>query len=402
MSDLLLTGIRRLVTNDRRRGGLLGLVHDAAVAVEDGRIAWVGAQGDLPDRHRDGRLIDCEARAVLPGFVDPHTHLVFAGDRAEEFAERLAGRSYRAGGIMASVTATRAADRERLTAQAERRCRRLLATGTTTAEVKSGYGLDVATERRMLQVVADLDAALPIDLVPTWLGAHAVPPDRDRGDFLDEMIDQSLPACAPLARWADVFCDEGAFTVAEARRVLEAARAAGLGLRLHADELAHSGGARLAASLGCASADHLAHADPDDAAALATADVVGVLLPATTFCLGTHHYAPGPTLWEAGVTVALGTDLNPGTAYVESMPFVIALACVEMGLSPAQAVWAATRGGALALELPDRGRLVPGAVADLMVLDAPSHLHLAYRPASDLVTVVIKRGEVVVGGPPIG
>lgn len=398
MSDLLLTGIGQLVTNDGRRGDLLGLVGDAAVAVEGGRIAWVGPEADLPGRHRDSGPLDCDGRAVLPGFVDPHTHLVFAGDRAGEFADRLAGRSYRAGGIMASVAATRAADRQSLTVQAERRCRRLLATGTTTAEVKSGYGLDVATERRMLEVVADLDAALPIDLVPTWLGAHTVPPDRDRGDFLREMIEESLPACAPLARWADVFCDQGAFTVAEAGWVLEAARAAGLGLRLHADELAHSGGARLAASLGCASADHLAHVDRDDAAALAAAGVVAVLLPATTFCLGTHHYAPGPMLWDAGVTVALGTDLNPGTSYVESMPFVIALGCLEVGLSPEQAVWAATRGGAAALELTDRGRLVPGAVADLVVLDAPDYLHLAYRPASDLVAVVVKRGEMVVGG----
>jgi imidazolonepropionase len=274
---------------------------------------------------------------------------------------------------------------------------RILANGTTTVEVKSGYGLDVDTERRSLQVAATLGEQHPIDVVPTWLGAHLVPTDTDRQTFLHEVIPASLAACRDLAVYADVFCDEGAFTVEESREVLQAARTAGLRLRIHADELAHSGGARLAAELGCASADHLAHVDDADAAALAAAGTVAVLLPATTFSLRTHHYAPGPMLWDAGVTVALGTDCNPGTSYTESMSFVIAVACLEMGLTPEQAIWAATRGGALALELSDRGRLVPGAVADLAVLDADGYQHIPYRPGTNLVRIVVKQGVPLEG-----
>lgn len=399
-------GIGELVTNAGPDEGpadeRLAIVTDGAVAVAGDRIAWAGREADLPARFRDaGEVLDAAGRAVLPGFVDAHTHLVFAGDRADEFAARLAGQRYEdvlagGGGINATVRATRAADRDELLAGARARLERMHAAGTTTAEVKSGYGLDVATERRMLEVVHALDASTPVALVPTWLGAHAVPPefDGDREGFLDLLVEESLPACAPLARYADVFCDEGAFSPEEARRVLLAARDAGLGLRLHADELAHSGGARLAAELGAVSADHLAHADRDDAAALAAAGAAAVLLPATTFCLRTHHYAPARLLWDAGVTVALGTDCNPGTSYVESMPFVVALAVVEMGLGPAEATWAATRGGALALELADRGRIASGARADLMVLDAPSHTHLAYRPAAPLVEATIVGGRL--------
>ena len=398
--DLLLTGIGELVTNDERFDGLLGIVEDAAVAVVDGAVVWAGPEPELPHEHRNLRDLDVGGAAVLPGFVDPHTHLIFAGDRADEFAARLGGQTYQevlaaGGGINATVARTRDASFDDLLASATARADRLLAHGTTTVEVKSGYGLDVDTERRSLQVAAALGERHPIDVVPTWLGAHLVPTDVDRASFLHEVIPASLAACKDLARYADVFCDDGAFTVEESAGVLEAARDAGLGLRIHADELAHSGGARLAAQLGCASADHLAHVDEADAAALAAAGTVAVLLPATTFSLRTHNYAPAPMLWNAGVTVALGTDCNPGTSYTESMSFVIAVACLEMGLTPAQAVWAATRGGALALELPDRGRIVPGAVGDLVVLDADSHQHIPYRPGTNLVRTVVKRGVVV-------
>lgn len=399
--DLLLTGIGELVTNGAEAAGGLGLVRDAAVAVRDGRVAWAGPAADLPAAQRDLDPFDVQGRAVVPGFVDAHTHLVFAGDRADEFARRLRGESYEeilasGGGIHSTVAATRAASFDDLLAEAARRAMRLLRQGTTTVEVKSGYGLDVETEVRILEVARAVGERTPIDVVPTYLGAHVVARDADREDYLDLVTGEMLEACAPLARYCDVFCDRGAFTVEEARRVLLAGREGGLRPRLHAEQLAHTGAARLAAELGAASADHLDHATPEDAVALREAGVVAVLLPAASFSLRAPP-APARMLWDAGVTVALATDCNPGTSYVESMPFVIALACLEMGLTPEEALWAATRGGALALEEPDKGRVVEGAVADLAVLDAPSYRHLPYRPGSDLVWAVVKDGTVVVG-----
>ena len=398
--DLLLTGIGELVTNSAEAPGGLGLVRDAAVAVRDGRVAWVGPAADLPAAHRGLDPFDVAGRAVVPGFVDAHTHLVFAGDRADEFARRLAGEDYEAilasgGGIHSTVTATRAASFDELVAAGRERAMRLLRQGTTTVEVKSGYGLDTDTEVRMLEAARAVGERTPIDVVLTYLGAHVVPRDIDRGDYLDLVTGEMLDACVPLARYCDVFCDRGAFTVEEARRVLLAGLEGGLRPRLHAEQLAHTGAARLAAEMGAASADHLDHATPEDAVALREAGVVAVLLPAASFALR-NPQAPARMLWDAGVTVALATDCNPGTSYVESMPFVIALACLEMGLTPEEALWAATRGGALALEEPDKGRVVEGAVADLAVLDAPSYRHLPYRPGSDLVWAVVKDGTVVV------
>lgn len=411
MTGLLLTGIGELVTNDPPGGPggspapdakhLLGVIHDASVAIEDGRIVWAGPSDELPGTHRRLPGLDIDGRAVLPGFVDAHTHLVFGGDRAGEFAERLTGRPYAdvlasEGGIRATVQATRAASDDNLVNAATDRVTRMFHSGTTTVEVKSGYGLDVETERRQLEVAIALDAALPVDVVPTFLGAHHLPGEftDDRDGFIEVVVEEMLPACAPLARYCDVFCDDGAFTVEEARRILVAGRTHGLEPRVHANELAASGGALLAAEVGAASADHLVHVDDADVAALADAGVVAVLLPTTSFCLR-GNYAPGPELWEAGVTIALATDCNPGTSYTESMPFVIAVACVEMGLTPEQAVWAATRGGAVALEEPGKGVVAPGAVADLVLLDAPSYLHLPYRPGTNLVAGVVKDGEVV-------
>jgi imidazolonepropionase len=401
--DLLVRGIGELVTNAPDAPDLVGAVTDAAVLVRGGVVVHVGPARDLPDV-ADVPELDVGGAAVLPGFVDPHTHLVFAGDRADEFARRLRGERYEevlasGGGINATVRATRAATAAELAEGLRERVRRMLGYGTTTIEVKSGYGLDVATERRCLEVVRAVGAEEPVDLVPTWLGAHLVPPEYadDRTAFLADVLPASLAACRDLAVWADVFCDEGAFTVEESRAVLTRARDAGLKLRIHADELAHSGGARLAAELGCRSADHLAHVDEGDARALAVAGTVATILPATTFSLRTHHYAPAAMLWDVGVTVALATDCNPGTSYTESMSFVVALACLEAGFTPEQAVWAATRGGALALDLDDRGHLVPGAVGDLIVLDAESYRHVPYRPGTNLVTTVVKRGAVVAG-----
>jgi imidazolonepropionase len=391
---LLLTGIGELVTHDPD----VGTVADGALALEGGIVAWAGVSRDLPSGWREAPSLDVEGRAVLPGFVDAHTHLVFAGDRSDEFARRMAGESYGAiaaagGGILSTVAATRASAPDALVEATRRRMRRMLEAGTTTIEVKSGYGLDTVTERRSLEVAAAAAATLPVTLRRTFLGAHAVPVEfrTDPGGYVDLVVEEMLPACAPHADYCDVFVEEGAFGVEAARRVLAAGRAHGLGLRVHAEQLSHLGGAALAAEMGAISADHLDHVSPDDAAALAAAGTVATLVPGASFQLRGPQ-APGPMLWEAGVTVALATDCNPGTSYIESMPFVVALGVTQMGLTVEQAVWAATRGGALSLGLEDRGRLAPGDRADVIVLDAPSVAHLAYRPATALVSTVITGG----------
>lgn len=401
MADLLVTGIGELVTNAPEAPEPLGLVADAAIVIRDGRVAWIGRERGLPDEHRDLETMDVEGRAVLPGFVDAHTHLVFAGDRSDEFVDRLHGEQYEAtpasGGIRATVRATRAASTDDLVSASAPRLQRMLENGTTTVEIKSGYGLDAATEKRQLQAAARLRADHPVDVVPTFLGAHVISEEYedDRAGFLDLLVNVMIPSCAPYAHHCDVFCDVGAFTVEESRRILAAGRRYGLSPRIHANELAASGGARLAAEIQAVSADHLVHVEDRDLAALARAGTVAVLLPATSFSLRSR-YAPGPRFWEHGVTVALATDCNPGTSYTESMSFVIALACIEMGLTPEQAVWAATRGGALALQMDDRGMLLRGTVGDLIVLDAPTYRHIPYRPGTNLVWTVVKGGEVVV------
>jgi len=394
---LLLTGIGELVTNASGQPGAVDVVTDAALAIDDGAVAWVGSASDLPDEFRDSETLDCQGRAVLPGFVDCHTHLVFAGDRADEFARRLAGESYEeilaaGGGIHSTVSATTAATTADLTTVSTDRALRMLRHGTTTVEIKSGYGLETPAEVRMLEVAAEIGRTTPLDVVTTFLGAHVVPRGMDSGDYVRLIVDEMLPACAPLAQACDVFCDDGAFTVDEARTILEAARGAGLGLRLHAEQLAHTGAAQLAAELGAASADHLDKATPADASALAESGTVAVLLPGAS--LGGPP-APARVLADSGVTVAIATDCNPGTSNIESMPLVVALAVHDMGLSPAEATWAATRGGAVALGLSDRGRLVAGAPADIVVLDAPSHVDLAYRPGSVEPWRVLKGGEPV-------
>jgi imidazolonepropionase len=399
--ELVVTGIGELVTNDPGRSGLLGVVADGAVAIVDGNVAWVGVEGDLPEAHRDLPAIDAGGAAVVPGFVDAHTHIVFAGDRSEEFARRLAGDTYEeilrsGGGILSTVEATRAAGGNDLFAAAAARARHMLENGTTTVEVKSGYGLDVDTEAKILGVAARLDAELPIDVVPTFLGAHVVPAEyRDRReDYVELVCTSMLEACAPLATFCDVFCDPAAFTVDEAKRILQAGAERGLGLRLHADQLGHVGAAALAAELGAASADHVDFATPDELAALREAGTAVVLLPGVSFSMR-QPYPDGRAIWDSGVTVAIATDCNPGTAWVETMPFVIALATLHMGLTPGEALWAATAGGAAALLLADRGRLAPGAVGDLVILDAPSHLHIPYRPDGAVVAAVVKRGAPV-------
>jgi len=394
MSGLLLTGIGHLTTHDGDP------IRDAVVAAEEGVIVYAGPSSDGPEQGAKTRL-DCEGRAVIPGFVDAHTHLVFAGDRSEEFARRLSGESYAeiaaaGGGILSTVKATRAASEDELFALASQRVWRMIRAGTTTVEVKSGYGLDTATELRLLRVARRLGEELPVTIKTTFLGAHSVPAEfrSDRAAYLDLIIDDMLPAVAGLADYCDVFVEEGVFTVEEARRILKAARRYGLGSRIHADQLTHSGGAQLAAELGAASADHLDHATPDDAAALAEAGVSAVLVPGASYTLRSPQ-APGPMLWEAGVTVALATDCNPGTSYFEGMGLVISLAVVQMGLTVEQAIWAATRGAALSLGFDDRGVISPGKRADLVVLDAPHPAHIPYRPTTNLAWATIREGRIV-------
>ncbi|MGF1616311.1 MAG: imidazolonepropionase [Acidimicrobiia bacterium] len=387
----LLTGIGLLTTNTGPP------IPDAAVAIDGTRVAFAGPARDAPAS--EGRtVIDCEGGAVLPGFVDSHTHVVFSGDRSAEFARRLAGATYseiaaEGGGILATVGATRASSEEELFRHAAERIWRMIRAGTTTIEIKSGYGLDPETELRLLRVARRIGEELPVTVRTTFLGAHSVPAEfrADRDSYIRLLIDEMLPAAAPLADYCDVFVEEGVFDVDEARAIFAAAATLGLAARVHAEQLSHGGGAKLAAEIRAVSADHLDHATVDDAGALAAAGVAAVLVPGASYTLRSTQ-APGPMLWEEGCTVALATDCNPGTSYFEGMGPVISLGVVEMGLTAEQAIWAATRGGALSLGLEDRGVILPGAPADLIVLDAPSPTHIPYRPATNLVSRVFSSG----------
>ena len=393
MSDLFLTGISQLTTNAGPA------IANAVVAVEDGVIIYAGAAADAPDQA--GKRMECDGRSVIPGFVDAHTHLVFAGDRSDEFARRLAGESYASiaesgGGILATVTATRAAGEDQLFGLVSGRVWRMIRSGTTTVEIKSGYGLDLETELRLLRVARRVGAELPVTVRTTFLGAHSVPPENmnDRSGYIDLLVNEMLPAAAALADYCDVFVEDGAFDVDEARRIFEAAATFGLPARVHAEQLSHSGGASLAAEIGAVSADHLDHATEEDAASLALAGVNAVLVPGASYSLRSAQ-APGPMLAEAGCTIALATDCNPGTSYFESMAPIISLAVVQMGLTVEQAMLAATLGGAHSLGIHDRGVVAPGMKADLVVIDAPTAAHIAYRPGSNLVVQTIKDGVPV-------
>jgi len=398
--DAVVAGASEVVTVD---GDGLDRHEDAAVAVVDGEIARVGDADavvrEYPSENAE-HAIDATGKTVLPGYVDPHTHALFAGDRADEFAARLRGKSYEeilaeGGGILRTVRATRRASDERLLSNLLDHLDRILAYGTTTVEVKSGYGLDAATERRMLDVLARADRRHPVDVVATFMGAHAVPDDRTADEYVEEVIDEQLPVAADggIAEFCDVFCEEGVFDVAQSRRVLEAGREHGLTPKVHAEELSRLGGARLAADLGAASADHLLHATDADAAALADAGVVPVLLPGTAFSLGAD-YADARAFTEAGAPVAVATDFNPN-CHSRSVGFALALACAEMGLTPAEAVVAGTRNAARAVDRPERGLFRAGAPADLQVIDAPSHVHVPYTFGENLTETVLKDGAVV-------
>jgi imidazolonepropionase len=369
--SVLLTGIGLLATQDET----LGEIDDAALLIDGNRIGWLGPAAKAPAADN---AIDLGGRCVLPGFVDSHAHLVFAGSRAEEFAARMSGQPYSAGGIRSTVAATRAASDQRLRANLTRLAAELHAAGVTTFECKSGYGLDVATEARSVRLAAEQTSEV------TYLGAHVVPAGIERADYLDLVCGQMLTACAPHARWVDVFCEDGAFDVTESRSVLLAGMAAGLLPRLHANQLTAGGGVALAVELDAASADHCTHLSTADIDALAGSATVATLLPLVEFSTRSP-YPNARGLLNAGATIALATDCNPGSGFSTSMPLAIALAVREMRLTPAEAVHAATAGGARALRRDDIGRLAVGLRADLLVLDAPSYLHLAYRPGVPLV-----------------
>jgi imidazolonepropionase len=369
----VVTGIGELTTHDPE----LGTLPDAAVVVEGGTITWIGPAVHAPAADR---RVDVAGRAVVPGFVDTHTHLVFAGDRAAEFAARMRGERYDGGGIASTVAATRAADDATLRALLSGRIAELRAQGTTTVEIKSGYGLTVADEERALRLAAEVTAET------TFLGAHVVPAGAAGDEYLALVTGPMLAACAPHARWVDVFCEPAsphAFDGDEARAVLEAGRAAGLGLRVHGNQLGPGPGVALAVELGAASVDHCTYLTDADVDALAGGDTVATLLPGVEFSTRSP-YPDARRLLDAGVPLALATDCNPGTCASSSMPLMIALAVREMGLTPAEALHAATAGAARALRRDDVGVLAPGRRADLTVLDAPSHLHLAYRPGVPL------------------
>lgn len=388
-ASMLITNIGALVTNDATRGtGPLGLIADAALVIDGTDVAWVGPRAEAPATDRS---FDAQGRAAIPGFVDSHSHLIFADARTAEFNARMSGRAYSAGGIRTTVEATRAAPDSALHATAGRHVSEALRQGTTTVEIKSGYGLTVEHEARSLAV-----AAAHTDEV-TFLGAHVVPAEfaEDPAGYVDLVTGPMLDACAPHARWADVFCEQGAFDADQARAILKAASARGLLPRMHANQLSHGPGVQLAVELGAASADHCTHLTDSDVDALAHGDTVATLLPGAEFSTRAT-YPDARRLLDAGATVALSPDCNPGSSFTSSMAFCVALAVREMGMTPDEALWSATAGGARALRRDDVGTLSPGVRADLVLLDAPSHVHLAYRPGVPLVSAVWRAGRCVV------
>ncbi len=385
--SLALTGIGLLVTCDPDYGGgPLGTVANGALVLEGAKVVYAGPEAGAPLAVDD--RVDVEGRCVMPGFVDSHTHLVFAGDRAEEFARRMAGRPYRPSGILETVAATRSAGVADLKASTSHLVDQALAMGTTTVEIKTGYGLTPEHETAHMAIARAFTPEV------TFLGAHLVPPEyaADRAGYVQLLVEQMLPGAPAWARWCDVFCEAGAFDVEESRVILEAGRGAGLGLRVHANQLGPSGGVDLACQLGAASADHCTHLTNADIDNLASSGTVATLLPISDFCTR-QPYADGRALLDAGATVALASNCNPGSSFSTSVPLALALAVREAGLTIDEALLAATRGGAAALQRPDIGRLTPGAQADAIVLDAPRPDHLVYRLGAPLVAAVLSRGK---------
>ena len=426
--DLLLTHIGQLATPPASAQTLKGaamsdltVVKEAALAVRRGQVVDLGSQTELEGRYAAEEVVDAGGRAVVPGFVDPHTHAVWAGDRGGEFEQRLAGATYMeimgaGGGILSTVRATRAASVDALVAETQRRLDRMLAHGTTTAEVKTGYGLTLDDERKLLDVIALLDEQHPIDLIPTFLGAHAVPPEYSgrTDDYVDLIVEDMLPDLAYVvytvtpedgptyqqraASFCDVFCERGVFDVPQTRRILEAAKVHGLDLKLHVDEFDPMGGTTLAVELGAVSVDHLVRTGDEELRLLAASTTLGVVLPGTPFGLGSTYFAPARRLIDFGGAVALATDLNPGTTWCESMPMMMALAARYLRMTPAEALTAATLNAAHALRLGRRlGALAPGYQADFLILDAADYRDLTYHYGTNPVAAVYKRGKRVAG-----
>jgi len=391
--------------------GRLGLIENGAVLVRGETIAAIGNSDDMIRRYPDEPCLDAGGRVVMPGFVDPHTHLVWVGDRAAEFEMRLEGRTYleilaAGGGILSTVRATRAASLEKIKSETRERAEMILKLGTTTAEAKTGYGLESASELLQLQALLELNAEGPLEIVPTWLGAHAIPPEfkTDPDAYTDLICQSMLPEVKtwwqmhapqlPLP-FVDVFCETGAFTLVQSRRILETAIRLGFPVKIHADEFDNLGGASLAAELGAASADHLVKTSREDIIALAKGNTVAVALPCTPFGLAEQHYTPAKDILAAGGLLAVASDLNPGTAWCGNMQFVIALACRYLKLTPAQAIAAATINAAAAIQRADRiGSLEVGKQADILVLSVSDYRHLGYQFGTNLVNTVIKRGQV--------
>lgn len=390
---LVLSGIGTLVTNDPSLDrGKLGIIKNASLVVDDqNKIALACEASKLPREYR-GMAIDVAGRAIIPGFVDSHTHLVFGGDRAEEFEARMSGKPYSAGGIRTTVAATRGSDNDALVANARRLANEALHTGTTTLETKSGYGLSIFDETRSLQVANSITSET------TFLGAHVVPAESQIDDYVALICGEMLTQCAPHAKWIDVFCDRGAFEVDHARAILTAGANSGLGLRIHANQLQHGGGVQLGVELGVASCDHCTHLDSADIDALASTkgNTVATLLPTAELCTRSQ-FPDARRLIDAGVTVALASDCNPGSSYTTSMPLVVSLAVLNMNMTCDEAVWSATAGGAAALRRNDIGNLAVGSQADFAVLNSRSHIHLAYRPGVKIIDAVFSKGKLVAG-----
>lgn len=417
IADLLIERASELVTvrgftNAPAHGEMMreaGIIKDGSIAVSNGRIIAVGghdevlAQIELSD---EAMVIDAHGMTVLPGFIDAHTHLVYAGSREHELAWKISGIAYleileRGGGILNTVGKTRAASNEELLKQAYRRANQMLAFGTTTVEAKSGYGLTTFDELRSLEILGELNRAHPLDIIPTFMGAHAYPPEYKgcKDKFVNLICEEMLPAVAEqgVARFCDVFCEEGVFDVDSSREILKRGMGLGLKGKIHADELAASGGSRLAAELKTVSADHLLEIDKDGMRGLAANGVVGVLLPATSFNLAHHKYAPARKMLGHGMALALATDANPGSAPNESMQFVLTLACLYLKMSPAEALVAATINSAHAIGMADRvGSLEVGKSADILIMNSPNHEYLPYHFGGNHVAKVIKNGKVVV------
>jgi len=386
--SLAITNIGSLVTNDPNLGiGILGELEKASLVIENGKVAWVGNSGSAP---ATDQVIDAQGMGVIPGFVDSHAHMVFAGDRSKEFEARMNGEKYSAGGIKSTVAKTRAASDAELEANFVSLRNEMIRSGITTFESKSGYGLSVKDEARSVAIAAKHTSET------TFLGAHVVPEDYagKADEYVSLVAGEMLDACAPHAKWIDVFCDMGAFDVDQSRAILLAGIAKGLKPRIHASQLAEGGGVQLAVELDCASADHCTHLSAKDIEALAGSNTVATLLPGAEFSTRAT-YPDAKKLFAAGVTVALATDCNPGSSYTTSMSFCIAVAIRDMGFSPEQAIWSATLGGAKALRRTDVGALSVGMNADLSILSAPSFRHLGYRPGVDQISQVLKNGKTI-------